>query len=262
MRPGDRAIQTRYAGCRFRSRLEARWAVFFDAMGIPWQYESQGYYIGGRTYLPDFYLTECATWVEVKGDEGELDHSLMLAGAERLPAGRPKGERGPRLLILGPIPEAPSQGDLGWIGIDVARTAHGEVGDGDRMFGCAAYFGELEPRYGRWECACGFTYADDEAPHARFDFCSHLSALFYGEAQNATSEVIVQDQWWGFGRYHEARCPHALANTSCATPVADGAGGWLEPALDPYEGVPPALAAAYIAARSARFEHGERRRSR
>lgn len=28
--PTIRAIETRYAGCRFRSRLEARWAVFFD----------------------------------------------------------------------------------------------------------------------------------------------------------------------------------------------------------------------------------------
>lgn len=30
-------IQTRYAGCLFRSRLEARWAVFFDHLGIRWR---------------------------------------------------------------------------------------------------------------------------------------------------------------------------------------------------------------------------------
>lgn len=29
-----KAIETSYAGCRFRSRLEARWAVFFDTLGI------------------------------------------------------------------------------------------------------------------------------------------------------------------------------------------------------------------------------------
>lgn len=28
------AIQTRYAGHHFRSRLEARWAVFFDYLGV------------------------------------------------------------------------------------------------------------------------------------------------------------------------------------------------------------------------------------
>ena len=29
-----KAIETRYNGYRFRSRTEARWAVFFDAFGI------------------------------------------------------------------------------------------------------------------------------------------------------------------------------------------------------------------------------------
>ncbi len=30
-----KAIETRYKGYRFRSRLEARWAVFFDALSVP-----------------------------------------------------------------------------------------------------------------------------------------------------------------------------------------------------------------------------------
>jgi hypothetical protein len=38
-----KAIETRYAGCRFRSRLEARWAVFFDALGVKWEYEREGF---------------------------------------------------------------------------------------------------------------------------------------------------------------------------------------------------------------------------
>lgn len=36
------AIQTEYNGYLFRSRLEARWAVFFDAMGIEYEYEPEG----------------------------------------------------------------------------------------------------------------------------------------------------------------------------------------------------------------------------
>lgn len=52
-----RAIETRYAGCRFRSRLEARWAVFFDTLGIKWEYEAQGFDLGdGDLYLPDFWI--------------------------------------------------------------------------------------------------------------------------------------------------------------------------------------------------------------
>jgi hypothetical protein len=51
------AIQTEYRGYKFRSRLEARWAVFFDALGVDWEYESQGYQLSnGECYLPDFWL--------------------------------------------------------------------------------------------------------------------------------------------------------------------------------------------------------------
>ena len=48
-----KAIETRYNGYRFRSRLEARWAVFFDACGIDYKYEDQGYLLEeGLPYLP------------------------------------------------------------------------------------------------------------------------------------------------------------------------------------------------------------------
>ena len=35
------AIPTRYKGVRFRSRLEAQWAVFWDELGVKWEYEPQ-----------------------------------------------------------------------------------------------------------------------------------------------------------------------------------------------------------------------------
>jgi len=90
-------IETLYRGYRFRSRLEARWATFFDVAGIAWQYEPEGFDLTNvrvpRTYdpngpdippvrvwnepedvtayaplwyLPDFYLPEQEYWVEVK----------------------------------------------------------------------------------------------------------------------------------------------------------------------------------------------------
>lgn len=40
------AIPTQYKGVQFRSKLEAKWAVFFDTLGIEWEYEPQGYEIG------------------------------------------------------------------------------------------------------------------------------------------------------------------------------------------------------------------------
>lgn len=64
-----KSIETVYNGYRFRSRLEAKWAVFFDALGIKYEYENYGFELGelGR-YLPDFYLPESTWFVEVKGD--------------------------------------------------------------------------------------------------------------------------------------------------------------------------------------------------
>ena len=52
-----KAIETKYKGYRFRSRLEARWAVFFDACGYNWEYEPEGFDLGdGIYYLPDFKI--------------------------------------------------------------------------------------------------------------------------------------------------------------------------------------------------------------
>lgn len=60
-------IETYYNGYRFRSRLEARWAVFFDAAGIKYEYELEGFELkSGRRYLPDFWLPEFGIYVEIK----------------------------------------------------------------------------------------------------------------------------------------------------------------------------------------------------
>lgn len=88
-----KAIETRYAGCRFRSRLEARWAVFFDHLNIPWEYEAQGYVVGpypygvadGRiltrenSYLPDFFLPQQDIFFEVKGAAPDESYQRMLS---------------------------------------------------------------------------------------------------------------------------------------------------------------------------------------
>lgn len=94
MKPKD----TPYKGYWFRSRLEARWAVFFDTLGLKWLYEPEGFdlyfdyedfakdwdmseeelldegipqalqKLDGRviSYLPDFYLPELNYWIEIK----------------------------------------------------------------------------------------------------------------------------------------------------------------------------------------------------
>ena len=62
-------IETKYKGYKFRSRLEARWAVFFVKMGIKFQYEPDGFKLDSGWYLPDFWLPQVKMWAEVKPNE-------------------------------------------------------------------------------------------------------------------------------------------------------------------------------------------------
>lgn len=72
-----KAINTRYAGHLFRSRLEARWAVFFDHLGISWEYEPEGYELpDGTRYLPDFRIAgscDSLRWIEIKPSHVKSD---------------------------------------------------------------------------------------------------------------------------------------------------------------------------------------------
>jgi hypothetical protein len=138
-----KAIPTRYAGCHFRSRLEARWAVFFDAMGIAWEYEPEAF-VGcwGAPYLPDFYLP--SLYVEgrherVGPNEVEMTPGVYVEVKPTLKALRADSKKLAQcidyhatplsyagLLILGPIPDPrdglPLHSFLWWhLGIDHGR---------------------------------------------------------------------------------------------------------------------------------------------
>ncbi|MBP7661589.1 MAG: hypothetical protein KA778_16395 [Burkholderiaceae bacterium] len=116
-----KAIETVYRGYRFRSRLEARWAVFFDELGLKWEYEPEGFERSGWMegngtvrWLPDFLLTETNTWIEVKGSNEQLIEdwerlAQLLDFGGVLPdfcesADRRADGTIPGLLLLGPIP--------------------------------------------------------------------------------------------------------------------------------------------------------------
>lgn len=81
--PALKAIETHYKGFRFRSRLEARHAVFLDALGLLWTYEAEGYDLGAAGfYLPDFWLPALGCWLEIKGaapNPGEVRKAVALA---------------------------------------------------------------------------------------------------------------------------------------------------------------------------------------
>jgi hypothetical protein len=88
--PAIKPIETRWNGYRFRSRLEARWAVFFERLGLRWEYEPEGFVLpSGRYYLPDFKIHGIG-WFEIKPiievdllldpwpNEGSLEEEFFL----------------------------------------------------------------------------------------------------------------------------------------------------------------------------------------
>jgi hypothetical protein len=84
-----KAIETRYAGRLFRSRLEARCAVFLTALGCKWEYEPEGFELPSGYYLPDFKVYDDKNyagyfWIECKPvqpqyTEGALSKEVRLA---------------------------------------------------------------------------------------------------------------------------------------------------------------------------------------
>jgi len=72
-----KAIQTQYRGNNYRSRLEARWAVFFHIAKIETIYEGEGYQTSYGRYLPDFYLPEMKLFIDVKGGGNPDPHVLQ-----------------------------------------------------------------------------------------------------------------------------------------------------------------------------------------
>jgi hypothetical protein len=80
-----KAIETVYNNYKFRSRLEARWAVFFDVLGIKYDYEKEGYDLGEEGYyLPDFWLPSQSIFAEVKGDKDGFWKSADKSKVEKL----------------------------------------------------------------------------------------------------------------------------------------------------------------------------------
>lgn len=75
-----KSIMTKHNGILFRSRLEARFAVFLEELHIKYDYETEGFELSdGTKYLPDFYLPGYDRWVECKGVMEDYDaHKIAM----------------------------------------------------------------------------------------------------------------------------------------------------------------------------------------
>jgi hypothetical protein len=85
-----KAKETIYNGYKFRSRLEATWAIFFDIMKIKYIYEPEQFLCYDQSqYTPDFYLPECycrkieGVYLEIKpiGWKDDNNYKKRISGA-------------------------------------------------------------------------------------------------------------------------------------------------------------------------------------
>lgn len=279
MDPIIKPIETVYQGYRFRSRLEARWAVFFDTAGIRWEYEKEGFELSdGTRYLPDFYLSDYRCWIEIKGQkptEGERRKAGLLAAQTGEPVNifcsdpwvdmqifsylsRMPAHVWPRVLEY--IDLAVSCGHLD-IASALTRSNDGIYwGDVraqlDRARGVDPLPGDYGKPYREWDCT-------------RMELCRKCGRLLWGTKEH----IAYYPQYIGIKLNPEKReyalVPAAWDDATVQVveferPETDPARSDWCPVCDDEdaEGDPthPRLIAAYTAARQARFEHGERGR--
>jgi len=88
---GSFGLPTVYQGITFRSRLEARFAIFMNQLGVRWHFEPEGFNLPSGLYLPDFYLPDLSVWLEgkpswdvAKSANIALHLDLMRATGQRL----------------------------------------------------------------------------------------------------------------------------------------------------------------------------------
>lgn len=205
MKEAIKPIETLYHGYRFRSRLEARWAVFFDSLGVKYEYEPEGFQLpDGSMYLPDFRVMCHAQrgdgcepfplYIEVKGvmDEASAKKikafsyygwdGLLFYYADSFPDNPSKSGRKP-LLIVSDIPnieyaddvcDSRAMGSYDCLGFDLYPHNY-ETVDGDHFgaYPCAweGKFGLCgdEGGYLGWGDNIHTAYAYIAARRARFE---------------------------------------------------------------------------------------------
>jgi hypothetical protein len=77
------AKPTFYRQRLFRSQLEARWALFFDRLGIRYRYEPKQFRLGySLFYTPDFWLPDHRCFIEIKGIEPKRREKMQTLARE------------------------------------------------------------------------------------------------------------------------------------------------------------------------------------
>lgn len=218
-----KSIETEYKGYKFRSRLEARWAVFFDAAGIKWEYEPEGFVMSdGTKYLPDFYLPEYDWYVEIKPPrKGAVDDIIR--------ASKFVGEKIRVLLLLGNIPP---------------KT------DKDMYHYKALYKNTLTEDLTVGSVCCRCAYAEQNEPYTKLEFITwlgvdwgeHFPVFYnYGNIRLELLEAVHDRDCYELGIDKDG---HSFAYCDVSLNEEDGSQQFIN--------------GCYEKARHARFEHGQK----
>ena len=226
-------IETQYDGYFFRSRLEARWAVFFKSLGVPYEYEPEGFRRNGVWYLPDFRV-KC--W-GLRGEKSGPPFDLYIEVKGNMDA-----ESAEKLKTFTQFGEA-------WV--EEMKRETGAV-------------------YPDWEEYCYKTTDEYIRACAKYDAILEewvkknlLPVLVVGDIPEYAEDFNVMDKRYPFG----SACGIAYnsyegidGDSFGAMPAADKAGRFYLFGQDSNyvnkEDV-ERVTRAYLAARSARFEHGQ-----
>lgn len=174
-----KAIETIYNGYKFRSRLEARWAVFFDSLGVQWEYEKEGYrFSDGTQYLPDFWLPGLKYWIEIKG---QYPTEVEINKINRLHTGTGRDS----FILYGNIPS--SREIYEYISDDYFQMR--EVIEGMLpQYGCIGAMQEYGLMHFVWSCC---RYHDDNLALRSDDFGGGWCCKGYGAARVDDPRLIA-----------------------------------------------------------------------
>lgn len=181
-----KAIQTEYKGYLFRSRLEARWAVFLDACGADWEYEPEGYDLGdGVYYLPDFlvhnvtinhglFCRNCDVYIEVKGQMNDADAQKINRFYELGYDDDQSSISKSAVLVVGNIPDGEDMREI----LDSLQTeAYNDHGDWPNTYNFATIDGDYFGAYPGVDKRGTFTLFGDDS--------SYLWSMHSGNTEKA-----------------------------------------------------------------------------
>lgn len=160
-----------YGSQRYQSKLEAKWAIFFDTLKLSFSYEPKGFRLSsGQLYIPDFWIPAWDRYIEIKPFRERHANAWMKCI-------RLQQESGIRVFLISGEPQA---------GRYIVRLwSERERRAFQGIFGFCSYCGSLHLQSSDWSTPL---VKNCERPQVNTDLNStRLSAVFAFVLQKSSS---------------------------------------------------------------------------